>query len=151
MSKNKFVLGERSLSRLVGVDPKLVAVVKRAIQITEVDFTVVEGVRTLARQRQLVASGASQTLKSKHITGDAVDLGAFIDGAISWEEKHYYALAEAVRLAAIELGVGIIWGGSWLGDIRNHNSAKEALDLYVSTRRKQKRKIFLDLVHFELI
>ena len=151
MSKKGYVLGERSLSRLVGVDPKLVAVVKRAIEITEVDFTVLEGVRTLSRQRQLVASGASQTLKSKHITGDAVDLGAWINGAISWEERYYYAIADSMRIAALELGVGIRWGGCWLGDIRNYNSAKAALDLYVSTRRKQKRKVFLDLVHFELL
>ena len=149
MSKG-YVLGKRSLDRLVGVDPKLVAVVKRAIEITEVDFTIVEGVRTLARQRQLVASGASQTLSSKHITGDAVDLGAWINGTVSWAEEYYYALADSMRIAALELGVSIRWGGCWLGDLRHFSSAKEALDLYVSTRKKQKRKIFLDLVHFEL-
>lgn len=150
MSKG-YVLGKRSLDRLVGVDPKLVAVIKRAIQISEIDFTVVEGVRTLETQKLYLKRGVTQTLSSKHITGDAVDLGAFIEGKISWEEKHYYGIADSMRIAALELGVGIIWGGSWLGDIRNHNSAQDALDLYVSTRRKQKRKIFLDLVHFELI
>lgn len=109
MSKNKFVLRERSLSRLVGVDSKLVSVIKRAIEITEVDFTVLEGVRTLSRQRQLVASGASQTLQSKHLTGDAVDLGAFIEGQISWEEKYYYEIADSMRIAALELGVSVRW------------------------------------------
>ena len=150
MSKG-YVLGERSLDRLVGIDPKLVAVIKRAIEITEVDFTIVEGVRTLARQRQLVASGASQTLSSKHITGDAVDLGAWIDGTISWDEKYYYDIADSMRIAAMELGVAVRWGGCWLGDIRHFTSSKEALDKYKSVRKSQGRKVFLDLVHFELL
>lgn len=109
MSKG-YVLGNKSKSRLVGVDPKLVAVIKRAIELTDVDFTVLEGVRTLSRQRQLVASGASQTLTSKHLTGDAVDLGAFIEGKISWEEKYYYGIADSMRIAALELGVSVRWG-----------------------------------------
>ncbi len=150
MSKG-YVLGKRSLDRLVGVDPKLVAVIKRAIEITEVDFTIVEGVRTLARQRQLVASGASQTLSSKHITGDAVDLGAFIEGSVSWAEKYYYEIADSMRIAALELGVSIRWGGCWLGDLRNYKSAQDALDKYKSVRKSQGRKVFLDLVHFELL
>ena len=71
-----FTLGTRSLSRLSGVQADLFRVVKRAIELTTVDFVVVEGVRTPARQKELVAAGASQTLKSNHLTGAAVDMSA---------------------------------------------------------------------------
>jgi len=78
-----FQLSQRSLDRLKGVDPKLVEVVKRAIEITEVDFGVTEGLRTLERQKELVAKGASHTLKSKHIGGKAVDLVAYVGPRVS--------------------------------------------------------------------
>ena len=108
MSKG-YVLGKRSLDRLVGIDPKLVAVVKRAIEISEIDFTVVEGVRTLETQKLYLKRGVTQTLSSKHITGDAVDLGAWINGTVSWAEEYYYEIADSMRIAALELGVGIRW------------------------------------------
>ena len=146
-----YKLGNRSLGRLVGVKSDLVRVVKRAIEITEVDFTVVEGVRTLATQKLYLKRGVTQTLSSKHITGDAVDLGAWIDGTISWDEKYYYDIADSMRIAAMELGVAVRWGGCWLGDIRHFTSSKEALDKYKSVRKSQGRKVFLDLVHFELL
>ena len=146
-----YKLGNRSLGRLVGVKSDLVRVIMRAIEITEVDFTVVEGVRTLATQKLYLKRGVTQTLKSKHITGDAVDLGAWINGAISWDEKYYYAIADSMRIAAMELGVAVRWGGCWLGDIRHFTSSKEALDKYKSVRKSQGRKVFLDLVHFELL
>jgi uncharacterized protein YcbK (DUF882 family) len=78
-------LSKRSLDRLQGVRPELVDVVKRAIEITKVDFAVTEGVRTVARQKELVAKGASQTMESKHIEGRAVDLVAYIGSRISWD------------------------------------------------------------------
>ena len=71
-----YSLSQRSLDRLDGVDEKLVAVVKRAIEVSNIDFGVIEGLRTVEKQEQLVASGASQTMKSKHIEGGAVDLMA---------------------------------------------------------------------------
>ena len=74
-----FKLGPRSVARLKGVHPDLVKVVERAIQLTPVDFTVLEGLRSLERQKALVAAGASQTLKSRHLDGHAVDLGAWVD------------------------------------------------------------------------
>lgn len=109
-----YALGARSLERLKGVHPDLVRVVKRAIQITPVDFTVLEGVRTAERQRQLVASGASQTMNSRHITGHAVDLAPVIDGAVSWDWPLYRKLAPAVKEAARLEGVKIEWGGDWV-------------------------------------
>ena len=109
-----FVLGQRSLDRLNGVHPDLVKVVKRAIQLTPVDFTVLEGLRTVERQKQLVAQGASKTMKSRHITGHAVDLAPVIDGEVRWDWPLYKQIAPAVKQAAKEVGVPIEWGGDWL-------------------------------------
>ena len=108
-----FVLGAKSLARLEGVHPDLVRVVKRAIEITPVDFTVTEGLRTVERQRALVAAGASQTMKSRHITGHAVDLAALVMGEVRWDWPLYAKLAGAMKAAAKEVGVPLEWGGDW--------------------------------------
>jgi len=108
-----FRLSKRSWDRLDGVNPRLVGVVATAIQNTAVDFMVVEGVRTLERQRELVASGASQTLNSRHLTGDAVDLAAWVDGEPRWDWPLYYRIADAMKESADDLGVRIVWGGDW--------------------------------------
>jgi len=108
-----FKLSARSLSRLEGVHPDLVRVVHRAIQNSTVDFAVLEGLRTPERQQQLVKAGASLTLKSRHITGHAVDLGAIVDGKIRWDWPLYYKIAEAMKDAARDLKVSITWGGDW--------------------------------------
>ena len=103
-------LGSRSLQNLSGVHPDLVAVVKRAIEITEQDFTVLEGIRSTERQRQLYKSGASQTMNSRHITGHAVDLAPW---PISWDWARFYPIADAMKQAAKDVGVEIEWGGDW--------------------------------------
>jgi peptidoglycan L-alanyl-D-glutamate endopeptidase CwlK len=108
-----FKLSARSLSRLEGVHPDLVRVVHRAIQNSTVDFAVLEGLRTPERQQQLVKAGASLTLKSRHLTGHAVDLGAMVDGKIRWDWPLYYKIAEAMKDAARDLKVSITWGGDW--------------------------------------
>jgi peptidoglycan L-alanyl-D-glutamate endopeptidase CwlK len=108
-----FKLGTRSLQRLNGVHPDLVKVVKRAIQITTVDFTVLEGRRTLARQKKLVAAGASRTMNSRHLTGHAVDLGAYIGGRVAWDWPLYWKIVKAMETAANELGVEITCGARW--------------------------------------
>ena len=108
-----FVLSKKSLDRLTGVHPDLVRVVKRAIEITTVDFAVLEGVRSKSRQEQLVKAGASQTMNSRHLTGHAVDLGAYVSGSVRWDWPLYYKIADAVKQAAAELGVPIEWGGDW--------------------------------------
>lgn len=112
-----YVLSARSLSRLEGVHPDLVRVVKRAITITPVDFTVLEGVRTEARQRELFAKGATKTLNSRHLQrggwGHAVDLAPLEGGAVSWAWPLYHRLATAVKDAARLEGVPITWGGDW--------------------------------------
>lgn len=106
-------LGARSKKRLEGVHPDLVRVVERAIELTEVDFTVLEGMRTVARQKKLVAKGASTTMNSRHLTGHAVDIGAWVDGTVRWDWPLYYKLAEAMKQAAKELNVDLEWGGDW--------------------------------------
>ena len=116
--KGKFVLGKRSLDNLKNVNADLVRVVKRAIEITEIDFTVIEGYRTEERQRELVRKGASKTMNSRHLTGHAVDIVPLVDGKISWNFNYYYPLAKAMAQAATELGVNVRWGGAWT-NIRN--------------------------------
>lgn len=108
-----FKLGDRSLKRLEGVHPDLVRVVKHAIGITLVDFTVIEGLRSKDRQAELFASGASKTMNSRHLTGHAVDLGAWVDGTVSWDWKYYPRIYEAMLCASEEEHVPIVWGGNW--------------------------------------
>ena len=106
-----YKLGTRSLQNLSGVHPDLVAVVKRAIQITPQDFTVIEGVRNIERQRQLVAKGASKTMNSRHITGHAVDM---VPWPVDWNDlERFKVVSEAMKDAAEELNIPIVWGGDW--------------------------------------
>lgn len=108
-----FRLSERSIRKLEGVHDDLVKVVKRAIEITEVDFVVTEGLRTKKRQEELVKAGASKTMKSRHLTGHAVDLAAVVGSEIRWDWALYPKIANAVKKAAYELDVPIEWGGDW--------------------------------------
>ena len=103
-------LSQRSMQNLSGVHPDLVAVVKRAIETTEQDFSVIEGVRNIDRQRKLVAQGKSQTMNSRHLTGHAVDLVPY---PVSWDWEYFYPIADAMKQAAEELDVAIVWGGDW--------------------------------------
>jgi len=107
------VLGARSLSRLEGVHPDLVRVVKKAAALSDLDFTVLEGLRTVERQKQLVAQGASKTMNSRHITGHAVDLAPMIGGEVSWAWPQYHRLAKIVKSAAADEKVPLQWGGDW--------------------------------------
>lgn len=108
-----FKLSQKSLDRLTGVHPDLVDVVMLAIGKSEVDFCVLEGVRSMARQEQLVKAGASKTMKSRHLTGHAVDLGAMLGGSVRWDWPLYHKVADAVKEAAAELSIPIEWGGDW--------------------------------------
>ena len=105
-----YQLGKRSLQNLSGVHPDLVAVVKRAIEITEQDFTVIEGIRNINRQRELVKTGKSTTMNSRHLTGHAVDIAPW---PISWEWEEFYPIADAMKTAAEELEIDLEWGGDW--------------------------------------
>lgn len=107
------ILSPRSEKNLAGVHERLVAVVRRAAEISDLDFIVTEGVRTLERQKELYAKGASQTMKSKHLTGHAVDLAALVGTEVRWDWPLYAKLAGAMKEAAKELGTVITWGGDW--------------------------------------
>lgn len=112
-----FKLSSRSKEKLKGVNSELIRVVLRAIEITTVDFAVVQGVRTQAEQDALYEQGRTKpgpivtwTRNSKHIGGNAVDLAAFVNGSISWSPQYYDDIALAMKQAARELGVKIGWG-----------------------------------------
>ena len=106
-----YKLGTRSLQNLSGVHPDLVAVVKLAISITEQDFTVIEGIRNINRQRDLYKAGKSTTMNSRHITGHAVDM---VPWPVDWEDlERFEVMAEAMKIAAEELDIPIVWGGDW--------------------------------------
>jgi peptidoglycan L-alanyl-D-glutamate endopeptidase CwlK len=119
-----FKLSQRSLDRMEGVDERLVAVAKAAIGHTKTDFGVICGLRTIGEQRELVAKGASKTMKSKHIEGRALDVG-----------------------------VAVRWGAAWhINDIREWDGTmEEAMNAYVDLRRSQGKRPFIDGPHFELM
>jgi len=106
-------LNKKSIDRLSGVHPDLVAVVKLAIELSDIDFQVIEGVRSKARQEQLFKVGASQTLNSRHLTGHAVDLAALVNDSIRWDWPLYFKIADAMKRAATQLKISIEWGGDW--------------------------------------
>ena len=147
-----FKLSTKSLKKLEGVDPKLVEVVKRAIEISKVDFGVTEGLRSVATQKKYVAAGKSQTMNSKHITGDAVDLVAYVGSKVSWELNLYDDIADAMKQAAKEKGVSLRWGAAWnIPDITDWNgSMEDAMNHYIDTRRREGKRAFIDAPHFEL-
>lgn len=158
-----FMLGNKSRENMRDVHPHLVKVVERAIELTTVDFQVFEGLRTRARQAKLVASGASQTMDSRHLPGQdgyghAVDLVPMIDfdgdGRLDlrWDWPLCYKVADAVRRASMELGVPIRWGGVWDRTVADlvADDLEDEVAGYVARRRETGRKAFLDGPHFEL-
>lgn len=148
-----FKLSRRSLDRLQGVDNRLVAVVNHAITVTKIDFGVIQGLRTVEQQKELVASGASQTMKSKHLDGNAVDLMAYVNGRGSWELNLYDDLADAMKEGAQMAGVAVRWGAAWhIPDIRKwEGTMEEAMNNYIDIRRSEGRRPFIDGPHFELM
>lgn len=107
------MLSIRDMKRLEGVKCQLVAVVMRAAQLTDIPFNVNEGVRTIERQRQLLALGKSRTMQSKHLTGEAVDLYPLTQDRKAVDWKGFERLAASMKKAAAEVGVKIEWGGDW--------------------------------------
>tara|TARA_B100000519_G_scaffold4868_1_gene4480 strand:+ start:415 stop:867 length:453 start_codon:yes stop_codon:yes gene_type:complete len=148
-----YKLSTRSQERLMGVEPELKEVVYEAIKVTKIDFGVIEGLRTEEKQKQLVESGASQTMKSKHLEGRAVDLMAYIGGRGSWELNVYDEIADAMKEAAVKVDVAVRWGAAWtVTDIREwEGTMEDAMNSYIDTRRSQGRRPFIDAPHFELM
>tara|TARA_R100000951_G_scaffold112787_1_gene113688 strand:+ start:619 stop:1071 length:453 start_codon:yes stop_codon:yes gene_type:complete len=148
-----FKLSARSIGKLEGVEKDLVNVVLEAINLTKVDFGVTYGMRTLEEQQKLYNSGRSQTMKSKHLDGRAVDLVAYFGSNISWELNIYDDICDAMAEAARKNGVAIKWGAAWSeGDIRDYaGSAEDAMNSYIDLRRSQGRRPFIDAPHFEMM
>ena len=148
-----YKLSQRSLDRMEGVDDRLVAVVKHAITSTKTDFGVIQGLRTIEMQKALVAKGASQTMKSKHLDGLAVDLMAYVEGRGSWTLNLYDDLADAMAEGANAVGCKIRWGAAWHIDSigQYKGTMEEAMNEYIDLRRSQGRRPFLDGPHFELL
>ena len=142
-------LPSRCELRLAGVHPDLVRVVRRAAEGGAL-FRVEEGLRTVERQRQLVAKGASQTMASRHITGHAVDVLPLVDGQPTFDWQYYFPLADAFRAAAIAEGVPVVWGGAWGQEMAQYATAKAGQAAYVARVKEAGRKPFLDGPHFEL-
>lgn len=112
------ILSEKSRIKLTGAHPDLTKVIERAAALSSIDFTVLEVTRTLARQKELVAKGASKTMKSRHLPGAdgksrAVDIAPLDGGQVSWAWPLYHKLAVVIKQAAKEVGVPIEWGGDW--------------------------------------
>ena len=149
----RYFLSKRSMKNLEGVDPSLVGLVKYAIRNTNMDFAVIEGVRTLERQKTLFEVGASKTLNSKHLTGHAVDLMAYINGRGCWELPSYDEIARVMREGAIALDIPIRWGGAWtISDIRCWDlPMAEATQLYIDQKHIAGKRPFIDAPHFELM
>jgi peptidoglycan LD-endopeptidase CwlK len=148
-----FKLSQRSLDKMNGVDERLVAVAKLAIQRTSVDFGVICGLRTIEEQRELVAKGASKTMASKHLDGNAIDLMAYIGSRGSWELKLYDKIGDAMIDAAKEVGVGLRWGAAWhCPDVRAwEGTCEELMNAYVDLRRSQQgKRPFIDAPHWEI-
>ena len=148
-----FKLSQRSLDKLEGVHPDMVKCVKSAIEYTKVDFGVICGMRTEQEQKELVAKGASTTMRSKHLEGLAVDLMAYVGSRASWELNLYDDIADAMAKASKTHGVPIKWGAAWtIGNIAQWNSSMEgAMNSYIDLRRSEGRRPFIDGPHFELI
>jgi len=147
-----FKLSERSLGKLEGVNDSMKIVVMKAITLTKIDFGVICGLRTQEEQEELVAKGASKTMKSRHLTGDAVDLMCYLGSRGSWELNLYDDVADAMKQAAQDEGVGIRWGAAWqIPDIREWDGTmEEAMNAYIDLRRSEGRRPFIDAPHFEL-
>lgn len=148
-----FALSQRSLSRLEGVDKRLVEVVKLAITYTDVDFGITEGLRSPQRQLELYHKGASQiAVGGTHVSGRAVDTVAYVAGEVSWQITMYDNIADAFKRAAIEVGVPVRWGAAWhINDIRKwQGTMQEATNQYVDLRRSQGQRPFIDGPHFEI-
>lgn len=159
-SDGSFKLSARSKKELVGVNPQLVKIVKRAIEITEQDFGVHDGKRTAKEQNRHFQNGASQLdgyqKKSYHQTGNAVDLVPWINGQYKWDWDAIYHIAEAMKEAAAEqeMEAKIRWGGVW--DRRLHalpataDELKQAVQKYVARQKAKGKDAFIDGPHFEI-
>lgn len=147
-----FALGKQSESNLIGVNPKLICCVRYAIKRSEQDFSVFEGLRSLERQKALVASGASRTLQSYHLTGNAVDLVPYVGGRLQWQMPLCLKVARWMREASVSLSVPIVWGAVWdrkLADLDPDDLDLAVEDYVARFRGTNGRAPLIDGPHFQ--
>ena len=108
-----FKFSSRSKERLKGVDEKLVDVIEASLVESPYDFGITEGLRTIEKQKEYVKAGKSQTMKSYHLRGKAVDIVVYKDGKVTWDLKYYKEVADVIKSVAKSKGVRITWGGDW--------------------------------------
>lgn len=151
-----FKFGKRSKRELEGVHPDLLRVVNTALELSDIDFMVTDGLRTVSEQAQLVAKGVSKTMNSKHLRqdetgyGHAVDLVGLLSGKARWEWPVVYKIAEVMRQAAEIQDVNIRWGGCWATITDSVGSMEDLVKDYKKRKKKKGKKPFLDGPHFEL-
>lgn len=148
-----YKFSKKSIERLKQVHPDLVKVVTRAIELSEVDFSVICGVRSMKEQRILVAEGKSRTLNSKHLVqsdgySHAIDLAPY---PINWKLEFFYPIMEAMRKAAKELNINVRWGGAWVNLNTTSETPEKLIQEYSRARRQAGNKVFIDAPHFELV
>lgn len=115
VNKTEYKLSQRSLDKLQGVHRDLQRVIKEAITCSPYDFGITEGLRTIERQKQLVAEGKSRTMNSRHLKGLAVDIACYINGNVTWDFAVYKEVADHIKAVAKLNDVKITWGGDWEG------------------------------------
>lgn len=111
------MLSSRSLKNLMGVHPDLERVIRRADEMCDKSghpFTIIEGVRTIERQKMLVSKGLSKTMHSRHLTGHAVDFVPLIEGEVTWKTQAFLPVIDAFKDAGRELNVAIESGHDWV-------------------------------------
>jgi peptidoglycan L-alanyl-D-glutamate endopeptidase CwlK len=154
---SNFVLGVRSRDRLVGVHPSLIQVVERAITLTTQDFRVLEGVRSLERQKELVRQGSSKTMRSKHLKqldgyGHAVDLAPVVNGSVVWSHELIRPIVLAMRRAAIETKVKIVWGSIWDRNLAQlPDTIPGIADAVEAYKARHPGPDFIDGPHYQLV
>lgn len=152
-----YALGKASIKNLEGVHPHLIKVLELAITLTEVDFTVLEGMRTAEQQKMNIASGVSWTMDSRHLTGHAVDLVPYRDTdgdgdkELSWDWPSCCKIARAMQMAAFTRKIPIVWGGCFDRTLNDLGSDMEKeRQAYAERRKRFGKPVRLDGPHFEL-
>ena len=145
-----FQFGTKSRANLSGVHPDLEALAEAALAESVIDFSITEGLRSVARQEKLVAESKSQTMRSRHLTGHAIDVGALVDGKLTWDMPAYVQIADAFRLASIKTGIPFEWGCAWGINLTKFECAASAKGIYAAERVRQGKKPFFDGPHFQL-
>lgn len=107
-------LSQTSLTRLNTVHPDIQKVIRRYLEIGTIPITVLEGIRDIATQKEYVSKGVSQTTRSRHLTGHAIDIAPVVNGQPSFSWPLYYKLAAAIKQAAKDVGITLEWGGDWV-------------------------------------